>query len=244
MLPNPLKTLAKTLCPELGSKGSIPHENLNMDNIKVQSENLITYLRQDIRILGGVMLKAQELNWKKYQIDIEDVMTLYRASLSLKIFRKKYLDDETFPIHIPSQNQDAFIRRGYYGGHSDVYKPLGDNLYYYDINSLYPFIMKQYPMPCGIPVWKNNFESVGLDSLFGFIEAYVVCPQNISKPFLPYRDQHGTLIFPTGKFKGVFYSEELKFARDLGYEVIPLRGYLFEIPVLSKPLYQNFMTAD
>lgn len=88
--------------------------------------------------------------------------------------------------------------------------------------------MKAFPMPCGIPVWQNNLESVGLDSLFGFIEAYVVCPKNISHPFLPYREKNGTLLFPTGKFLGVFYSEELKFARDLGYEIIPLRGYLFE----------------
>lgn len=68
-------------------------------------------------------------------------------------------------------------------------------------------------MPCSIPVWKNNLEAVSLDSLFGFIEAYVVCPSTISRPFLPYKDQSGTLIFPTGKFIGVFYSEELKFAR-------------------------------
>ena len=46
------------------------------------------------------------------------------------------------PIYIPSSNQDAFIRRGYYGGHADTYKPYGDNLYYYDVNSLYPFAIE------------------------------------------------------------------------------------------------------
>ncbi|XP_073313494.1 DNA polymerase-like [Primulina huaijiensis] len=226
LLPSSLATLGKTLCPELGSKGSIPHEDLKVSNLQVSREELINYLRQDILLLGGVMLKAQEVNWSKYHIDIEEVMTL--SSLSLKIFRMHYLDDKTFPIHIPTQNQDTFIRRAFYGGHVDVYKPYGENLYYYDVNSLYPYIMKSYPMPCGVPVWRNNLESVELDSLFGFIEAYVVCPTNISRPFLPYKDQYGTLIFPTGKFIGVFYSEELKFARDLGYEIIPLRGYLFE----------------
>ncbi|KAF3778769.1 DNA polymerase [Nymphaea thermarum] len=226
LLPSSLETLGKTLCPELGSKGSIPHADLYVSNLLLNSVDLINYLRQDILILGGVMLKAQEINWSKYRIDVEDVMTI--SSLALKIFRKKYFDDETFHINIPTRNQDTFIRRGYYGGHVDVYKPYGENLYYYDVNSLYPHIMKSYPMPCGIPVWKNNLERVGLDSLFGFIEAYVVCPTNISRPFLPYKDQYGTLLFPTGKFIGVFYSEELKFARDLGYHVIPLRGYLFE----------------
>ncbi|KAF5182439.1 Dna polymerase, partial [Thalictrum thalictroides] len=173
LLPGSLKTLGKTLCPELGSKGSIPHEELSVSNIHLKSVDLINYLRQDIVLLGGVMLKAQQIYWNKYSIDIEDMMTL--TSLSLKIFRQNFFDDETFHINIPNRNQDTFIRRGYYGGHVDVYKPHGENLYYYDVNSLYPYIMKSYPMPCG-----------------------------------------------------VFYSEELKFTRELGYHVIPLRGYLFE----------------
>ena len=50
----------------------------------------------------------------------------------------------------------------------------------------------------------------------------------ITRPFLPYKKQNNTLLFPTGKFWGVYYSEELKYARDLGYQIIPLRGYLFE----------------
>ncbi|KAL0310196.1 UNVERIFIED_CONTAM: DNA polymerase [Sesamum calycinum] len=172
LLPGNLASLGNTLCPELGSKGSIQHENLVVSDLQVNSENLINYLRQDILILGGVMLKAQEINWSKYQIDVEDVMTI--TSLSLKIFRKLYFDDNAFHINIPTRNQDTFIRRGYYGGHVDVYKPHGENLYYYDVNSLYPYIMKSYPMPSGDPVWKNNLESVELDSLFGFIEAYVI----------------------------------------------------------------------
>ena len=44
-------------------------------------------------------------------------------------------DKNGWPIYIPSSNQDAFIRRGYYGGHADTYKPYGENLYYYDVNS-------------------------------------------------------------------------------------------------------------
>lgn len=82
-------------------------------------------------------------------------------------------------------------------------------------------------MPGGIPVWHSNLESMGLDSMFGFIEAYVECPKSIN--FLPFRDKKdGTLIFPTGTFVGVYYSEELKYARDIGYTIIPINGYLFD----------------
>ena len=36
-------------------------------------------------------------------------------------------------------------------------------------------------MPGGEPVWHSNLESKNLDSMFGFIEAYVVCPKTIKK---------------------------------------------------------------
>ena len=172
------------------------------------------------------MLKTQEIHWNKYQIDVEDVMTA--SALSLKIFRKIYLDEEAFQIVIPNRNQDNFIRRGYYGGHVDVYKPYGKNLFYYDVNSLYPYIMKTFSMPSGSPVWKNHLSGLDLSDLYGFIEAYIVCPDSIDRPFLPYKDKKGTLVFPTGKFTGIYFSEELKHALTLGYEIIPLRGYLFE----------------
>lgn len=69
------------------------------------------------------------------------------TSLALTIFRYKFYDDVKYPINIPTASMDAFLRDGYYGGHSDVYKPRIKNGYYYDYNSLYPFAMKKFPMP-------------------------------------------------------------------------------------------------
>ncbi|KAI5640986.1 hypothetical protein M9H77_00147 [Catharanthus roseus] len=170
LLPGKLKDLARNLCPELGQKGSIPHEEITLSNLLIKKPELINYLRQDILLLGGIMKKAQEIYWTVYNVDIESKITV--SSLALTIFRMKYYDASNWPIYIPNMNEDSFIRRGYYGGHTDVYIPYGENLYYYDVNSLYPFIMKEYPMPGGRP--------------------------------------------------------EFKYARDLGYTVIPISGYLFE----------------
>jgi hypothetical protein len=226
LLPGSLDSLAKNLCPELGTKGNVDHKDVNITNIKSRKNELLDYMKQDILLLGGIMKTSQEIYWKLYNVDLESKITL--PSLALSIFRMKYYDPLKVPIHIPNPNEDSFIRRAYYGGHTDVYKPYGEDLYYYDVNSLYPFVMKEYPMPGGAPVWHRNLEGMDLDSLFGFIEAYVVCPKSIKKPFLPYRDKNNTLIFPTGEFVGVYYSEELKYARGLGYTVLPISGYLFE----------------
>ena len=227
LLPGSLSSLANNLCPGLGPKGSIAYDEVRLSNLASMKKNLLDYMKQDILLLGGVMQKAQEIYWKVYKVDIESKITL--SSLALSIFRMKYYDASNWPIHIPNKNEDSFIRSAYYGGHTDVYKPYGEDLYYYDVNSLYPFVMKEFPMPGGVPVWHGNLDGQDLDSMFGFIEAYVVCPKTIKKPFLPYRDnKNQTLIFPTGEFVGVYYSEELKYARDLGYTVIPISGYLFE----------------
>lgn len=226
LLPSSLETLSKTLCPQLGSKGSIQHDEVNEFNLMKLKAELLDYMQQDIRLLGGVMLKAQDIYWTQYKVDIENCMTL--STLAMTIYRTSYYDENSWPIHIPSMNEDTFIRRGYYGGHTDVYKPYGENLYYYDVNSLYPYIMKTYPMPGGVPVWHGNLEDQELSNLYGFIEAYVECPSTITRPFLPYRVDNVSLVFPTGEFVGVYFSEELIFARDLGYKIIPLKGYLFE----------------
>ena len=226
LLPGKLENLANNLCPGLGPKGSIQHKEVTQSNLESQKAVLLDYMKQDILLLGGVMQKAQELYWNSYKVDIESALTI--SSLALTIFRTSYYDPKTWPIHIPSRNEDAFIRRGYYGGHAEVYIPHGKNLHYYDVNSLYPYVMKTYPMPGGNPVWHRSLEGKDLESMFGFIEAYVVCPKTIKRPFLPYRDEKNTLLFPAGEFIGVYYSEELKYARDLGYTVIPLSGYLFE----------------
>lgn len=59
---------------------------------------------------------------------------------------------------------------------------------------------------------------------------------SVQRPFLPFkRSGDGTLVFPTGKFVGVYFSEELKFAEEHGYLVVPLRGWQFDR--MKSPFY-------
>lgn len=75
-----------------------------------------------------------------------------------------------------------------------------------------------------------------MENLFGFFQAFITCPEDIQRPFLPFkRSGDGTLVFPTGKFVGVYFSEELKFAEEHGYLVVPLRGWQFDR--MKSPFY-------
>jgi hypothetical protein len=54
----------------------------------------------------------------------------------MDIFLKRY-----YNYNIPLINKKSIyydIKQSYFGGITEVYKPYGKNLYYYDVNSLYP----------------------------------------------------------------------------------------------------------
>jgi hypothetical protein len=105
-----------------------------------------------------------------------------------------------------------FIRLGYYGGRTELYRRQAKNIYYYDINSSYPASMME-DMPVGEMVELDP--SLGLDVLarmrlthIGFLECDVEIPPGVEIPPLPVRHE-GKLIFPTGKLRGVWDYDEL-----------------------------------
>jgi DNA polymerase type B, organellar and viral len=84
------------------------------------------------------------------------------------------------------------VRKAYLGGATDYYKDYGTNLYYYDVNSLYPFVMLK-PMPYQI---VKDMSSIDLNNFFGYCEARIISP-DILRPLLPLKHQ-GKTIFPIG----------------------------------------------
>ena len=137
---------------------------------------------------------------------------------------------------------DSFIRKSYFGGATDYYKAYGENLHYYDVNSLYPFAMLK-PMPLNlIKVHKNMsplLRSGGInnfDAFFGFVKCKVTTPLNILKPILPYKHQ-GKTIFPTGCWIATYFSEEIKECMKLGYKFTFYEGYEFD----TYPLFNNYV---
>lgn len=128
-------------------------------------EEFKEYSLQDSACLYDCIYKLQELYLTEYNVDITTILST--STLSMKIFRSKFLK-----VNIPilKRIDDDFIRQGYFGGATDYYKMKAENLYYYDVNSLYPFAMKK-PMPfelirkIKVHEHENNFN---LGSFFGF----------------------------------------------------------------------------
>ena len=96
----------------IGGKIKLDHNTVTVENLETEKDKYLKYLRQDIHILGAVMVKAKEIYWDLYEIDILTQLTI--SSLGMAIFRRKYYNDseERGRIGILSANQDKFIRRG------------------------------------------------------------------------------------------------------------------------------------
>jgi DNA polymerase type B, organellar and viral len=125
-----------------------------------------------------------------------ECLTISRIALTK--FLKYYLNDSKLPL-INKLQHFNFINFGYYGGITEVYIPYGKNLFYYDVNSLYPYAALN-SMP-GINCTYIDGDDLDLDNLFGFFHAKVKT-NNLYLGLLPIKTNLG-LILPEGEFEGV-----------------------------------------
>ena len=98
----------------------------------------------------------------------------------------------------------ADIKNSYFGGITEVYRPTASNgelLYYYDVNSLYPYAALN-PMPGLSCVFEDTIDSLLGDrpDLFGFYYCTVATEDNYLG-LLPVRSREG-LIMPNGEWSG------------------------------------------
>jgi len=142
------------------------------------------------------------------------------ASCSKSIFRNKYLDMQLIP-HDKDILIDLF--KAYYGGRVEVFKRGYDmsssyNKYkLYDINSLYPSVMKDnsYPDPRSLKV-KNVNTLYYIFNTEGVSYVDIEASRKITMPLLPFKYE-GKLTFPQGAFSGYYTHVELRKAVELGY---------------------------
>lgn len=119
---------------------------------------------------------------------------------------------------------DDIIRLSYIGGSTDYFIKYGEGLKHYDVNSLYPKAMCN-PMPLEF-LGESIGSSVKLEDVFGFVEAKITSPDNLTIPLLPFKVDNETL-HPLGSWIGIYFSEELKTIVKYGYKVELIKVYNF-----------------
>ena len=187
-------------------------------------EETLKYLEKDLLSLFDIMDKFKLRIFTKYKAHITRCLTI--SGLAMDIFLRRFYDNNIPLINKKSVYND--IKKSYYGGVTEVYKPYGKNLYYYDVNSLYPHSALN-PMPglkCSYIEDINLNISECINDMFGFYYCNVKATDGYFG-LLPYRTENG-LLMPLGEFEGWYFSEELKFAFNKGYDIKIIKGYKFE----------------
>jgi hypothetical protein len=182
----------------------------------------LAYLSNDLLSHYQIMIKFNKQVFLDFKSDLKDSLTI--SSLAARVYLTEYYVNNIPTINKASIYKD--IKEAYYGGITEVYKPFGVNLFYYDVNSLYPYVSHQ-PMP-GLTATKVTFYNPidDLENLFGFFYCKIKTPQDGYLGLLPVRLGTG-LNFPLGCWYGWYFSEELKFAKENGYSIEVLKGYNF-----------------
>lgn len=139
---------------------------------------------------------------------IEDTKPrLTEGSTALSVFRTMMPRS----VKTPSQAIQNFSRKSYYGGRVEIFRHEGYDIDLYDVNSMFPYMMKTKPLPIEYLGRSHDHHE------FGFHDVTVFVPEMYIPP-LPYRREK--LFFPTGVFRGVFFSEELKQAELMGVKIV------------------------
>ena len=127
-------------------KGDIDYDAHNIDNTPITEEE-ISYLQNDVQIVANGLAHFFDFAPEK--------MTIGSCALTDYI---DHISKKNFKCYFPelNDNQDALIRRSYKGGFTAVNEArageLIENGQVYDVNSLYPSVMYDCPLPYGEPI--------------------------------------------------------------------------------------------
>lgn len=185
-------------------KGVTPNKNLfkdikDEDYLKIPTDQwdfkveCLKYLELDLKSLYLIMKKFKKEVHLLYGVEVLNAITISR--LAFDIFMEKYYKDNIALIN--HLEMYSCIKEGYFGAIPEVYKPYGEDLYYYDVNSLYPYAALN-DMP-GLNCTYIDFltKSPCIEELFGFYYCEVECKINYLG-LLPLRTPEGSVILPYG----------------------------------------------
>ena len=217
--------------PDFSLFDNISHDEY--DGITSYNWNLrdeaIKYCEIDCISLYQIIIKFSNMIFDIFKINIHKYPTL--SSLAFAIFRTHFLRKDEIPQL--SGHIDRDIRQGYTGGSVDVYIPQnkeGTKIWVYDVNSLYPYVMDQFDMPVGKPIYfEGNIREIDKDA-FGFFYCKITAPDNLKHPIVQTHVKVNNMIrtmAPLGTWNDMIFSAEMDNAMKNGYQFEILWGYKF-----------------
>jgi len=202
----------------------------------------------DCKCLHEILTIFNELVFNKFSVSIHNSLTL--PSLAMKIYKTNFMPENTIYQILGKPYND--ISQSYTGGAVDVYIPhnrsesiysrMSKKLYYYDVNSLYPFAMASTPMPVGRPkAFTGNILRIDPQA-YGHFHVEVTAPDNLQHPIIQQRVKTADgirTVAGLGTWKMWIYSEEMYNAMKHGYKFTVIEGYKFEKGYIFKEFIET-----
>lgn len=173
-------------------------------------EKWFTYCERDTEILYQLFkwyvafLSSNNLGSWKYTI----------ASSAFTSFRHRFM---SHPIYIPAEDEDSDIaRESYHGGRTECFQvgEYNDGPYYkLDINSMYPFVMRNNEYPT---CYETRLSYPNMDKTRRTTETKCIiadCTLSTNIPYFVFRND-GRNIYPIGQFRTVLTTQEYQLAYD------------------------------
>jgi hypothetical protein len=129
-------------------------------------------------------------------------------------------------------------RNSYYGGRVECHYigKLNQQLYIYDVNSMYPWVMANNVFPARL---RSVYRDVSNDELTSILTKYTVCAEVEIETDLPAYplQMDGRLTFPVGRFRTFLSTPEIQFALDNGHLIHTNQAAIYE----SEPLFKDYV---
>jgi DNA polymerase elongation subunit (family B) len=178
------------------------------------------YLRRDVEVLLDVLIRLDASIFDKFGIHLKATM----ASTSLACFKSTLSEDEMY-WRLPEKIEKYIRENTYFGGmvFAKERRFIPDCVHI-DVNAMYAASMLQYGVPCGTAIYTHK----EVDGYRGFYKCRVTAPQKIPFTFVAYRTEQGGCAYPTGCYETYIDSDTIDFARECGYIIDVIDGYVFE----------------
>ncbi len=228
LMPGSLATLTSQMSTQIKKRDIPKHYKSDMQSFFNDEPELAhAYLKDDVLSLQQVIYKFWSII---YEIEGSiGYLPMTLPALAMKVFRKN-LGDKI--ISTPwNKDVKGFTRRAYTGGRVECYKAgVHEHVKVYDVNSMYPFAMYQFPVPSS---HRAGWTSVYLPDKTGFYEIEYTQTDTSIPPIL--RDEKTNDFEYTGS--GVYAVPEINLFLEHGTITI-VKGLIFQH---SDKLFEQFI---
>lgn len=184
----------------------IGREKKEIDFKTVDDEELKRYCQEDVKIIADAFKE-----WESF-VTSHDLGTFGRTlpSQAFNSFRHRFMTSKIY-IHT-SEKASHLERSAYFGGRVECFfigRKREGEFYYLDINSFYPYVMRNFEFPTKLVFYDDDCSLKNLERLL--ISGSTIAKVNLFSPEPAYATKYNfRTIFPIGTFDAYLCTEGLR----------------------------------